>query len=144
MIYMLYSLISCQYFSFHYMSLMSFHFFILDSKNSYMCLYELHSDLKRIVFSSFFVFVCCFNIAVSHRWRWLKRLVASRGLTPCSRHSHALFHSVSRFLCSCRTSTSIMIITPSHLLFLFLFFSSRSCHELFINLTASVFLFFSA
>lgn len=29
-------------------------FFILGSKNFYMCLYELHFDLKRIVFFFFF------------------------------------------------------------------------------------------
>lgn len=78
---MLYSLISsCQYFSF---LLYVFDvIFILDFK-IFLCLYELHSDLKRIVL--FRLPSTVFNIAVSHRWRWLKRLVASRGLTPCSR-----------------------------------------------------------
>lgn len=68
---------------------------ILDSKNFHMCLYELHSDLKRIVCFFVAIFLCCFNIAVSHRWRWLKRLMASRGLSPCSR---ILMHHFISFL----------------------------------------------
>ena len=65
MIYMLYSLYLTSVFFIPLYVFDVISFFILDSKNSYMCLYELHFDLKRTVFSSVFRFSSSCVVSIS-------------------------------------------------------------------------------